>query len=77
MKREDFKNDYDFLKALEDNADEMPTRLEKVLSKFHMCSAGYLKMMFVTYIDNEFKIDYTVISLNTVESLIKDLEVNE
>ena len=37
----------------------------------------YTLFPFYFIIDNEFKIDYTVLSLNTVESLIKDLEVNE
>ena len=90
MKREDFKNDYDFLKALEDNADEMPTRLEKVLSKFKKLDCirlNWSSNFDIEYTNNRFYIvgiddsdEYIFrqkISLNTVESLIKDLEVNE
>lgn len=49
--------------------------LDKILSKFHMCSAGYLKMDCIRYINNDFILnEYTIVSLETVESLIKDLE---
>jgi hypothetical protein len=83
MKREDFKNDYDFLKALEDNADEMPTRLDKVLSKFE--KSKYEKMLqidlcIIVYKDKKFYLGTWYegleieISLDTVESLLKDLE---
>lgn len=49
-------------------------RLDRVLSVFHMCDAGYLKYDCIKYTKNEFVLNnYVRISLNTVESLLNDL----